>query len=134
MSRTLRSLVAIALVIGIGLPLWLWVAREPEPPVVPPRDLGPVPVVFQPVEAQVLECTVEARGNVVPARRLALAFERAGRLASLAAWQPGAFVAEGDVIATLETERLGAARRSAAARLSEGQAARAASVVAERDA
>lgn len=132
MRRVLGSIISIVLILGIGLPL-CWYLAQPEPaPAAPPRDLGPVPVRSLTVVARDLAREVQVRGNLEPARRVALRFERSGRLATVGTWAPGFRVEAGAVLATLAVERLEASLTSAHARRHEAEAAREATVASEQ--
>ena len=109
MNRTTKSALAIAITLGIGVPLWYFgIAVEHEPPTVPPRDLGPVPVSVVAVEPRSLAIEVVAYGNLRARERVVVSSEVSGRIDGVhPGWRPGAHFAANDELVRLDRETAG---------------------------
>ncbi len=124
MKHSLQSLSAIVAILVAGAVLWVTVvSRRPEPPLVPPRDLGPVPVRTRLVEASTLELVLDVYGQVRPRRELELRFEAGGALGFVhPEWRPGRRIEAGEALLALEERPYRIALAAAEAALAEERA------------
>ena len=104
MPRLLLSLLAI----GLLAALTVWGSetlydRRPQAQRLPPRELGPVPVVTRSLAAGPVRVEVEGFGTLSAPRRVDLAPELGGRVAArLEPWTLGRFVEAGTVLVELD--------------------------------
>ena len=64
------------------------------------------PVLVQKVERGEIRSTVSTTGSIVPARSQAIRIEEAGRIAFARAWREGDEIAEGELVATVQSDVL----------------------------
>lgn len=123
MPRILLSLLAI----GLLAALTVWGSetlydRRPQAQRLPPRELGPVPVVTRSLAAGPVRVEVEGFGTLSAPRRVDLAPELGGRVAArLEPWTLGRFVEAGTVLVELDGGLIEKELRAAEAALQEAR-------------
>ena len=125
MNATAKSLLALSLVAAGGVLLWRVVAVPGEgAPAAPVRDAGPVPVTVRSLALEPRPRTLEVFGSLEARRSVRLALEVGGRLGEVSrAWSPGAEVAAGEALLSLDTVDLDLRVRTAEAARAEARAA-----------